>query len=158
MKILFDVTTYKKLCDEFNQRPRNDKEFYKNGKSDQLQFLYNMMGSQWCYNFKDLYLRFRTRYLNHSIESGDLVDMILSLEKKKSNYLNNIVNDFDALSNLWVNPELDQFVSILDEIDDFCNAFLDSEPEYNPITEEQFYDFIEDSFLQLEKSLECINN
>ena len=32
MKILFDVTTYKKLCDEFNQRPRNDKEFYKNGK------------------------------------------------------------------------------------------------------------------------------
>ena len=103
----FDVNTYKKLRSKSDQQLRNNDEF------DQLIFFYNIMASQWCYNLKDLYFRFITRYLNDSIDSGELSYKILSLDTKRCNYIDKIEGDFDALSNLWINSKLEPFVSIL---------------------------------------------
>jgi hypothetical protein len=111
--------------------------------------LYNQI----IYNRRHDYISLIEKYITNEIDSLLLRLQFFQIQREDKNVKKDLEKNFEQLSNILIDLKADEFSLLIADIFDACEALKsNSEPdEAYGITELQFRDFLEKTFLQMKK-------
>jgi len=147
-KIKFNINRYKELTD------------LENSKVDNLEYalviellkLRIEVEDQITYNHKNNYLTLIQEYLDKKILFNVFRAEFMALIREDSKKLNNLLQDFEALSNLWIELNIEDFTEPIDDIYDLCLGFC--ELDGNGMSEEECQKIVDKYIFKLQKYLD----
>ena len=150
MNKYFNLSRYRELVNlqENNNYSLLDKIF--------LEFLdYRAsIERQISYNRRNDYFFLIDQYLSRRIKPYEFRSKFLEMLKKDSRKAAVILQDFVELEGFILTDNLDNFSKIMNQIDDLCFQYDECLDEYiDPMSEDEFYDLINNHYLELQKSV-----
>lgn len=151
MKRHFNLARYKELLEL--------QEIEKFGLLDEkgLELLYYRadVEDQFCYNRKKDYFLLIQKYLNDGASTtGEFASKFLEMEWEHTAKANILLQDFQELEVFTFSDseDVDKFTDPIIGISDLCSQYGDMYDETPALYGKEFYDVVNDYFLQLKKA------
>lgn len=114
---------------------------------------------QITYIRKKDYLLLIEEYLNRMLEPYEFQSKFLEMDKQDAEKSSLILDDFVELENFILMENLDSFSMIMNQFHDFCFEYNSGLEEYiGEMSEEEFYDCVNNRYLAIQKSFVLSNN
>ena len=147
----FNLSRYRQLLAKNDSLNKKNKDLLYKPDFIELLSCQGSVETQIFYNQKDKYFDLIKEYLVETIPSNVFRVRFTRMAREDMKKADEILNDFQQLSNFWIDSELDEFSSLFEEINEKCLYAVEFEGEDGAMPEDEFRDSIEKIFSQMQK-------
>ena len=131
-----------------------DKDLFADPTFLELLALEASIESQVFYNHKNKYFALIQKYLNETIHPNIFRAQLIKMVNEDLKKSQEILNNFEELSTFWIDLELDEFVSLFENIHETCLCAFEFEGQEDAMPETTFRDSIQKNFFKIQKYLD----
>ena len=153
----FNLPYYKKLKQLVAKKESlitTDKDLFADPRFLELLALEASIENQIFYNNKNNYFALIQKYLNETIHPNIFRAQFIKMVNEDLKKSQEILDNFEELSTFWIDLELDEFGSLLENIHETCLCAFEFEGQEDAIPETKFRDSIQKIFFKIQKYLE----
>ena len=145
----FNILNYRLLLAKTESIEKRDITILDNPSYMELISYKTSVYTQLFYNNRDTYFNLVKDFLNGRVTPFYFRITFTNMVSKDMEDARNLLEDFDKLSEFWVDLELETFSSLFNEINENCRGVLEFEDEITT-SEEDFRNSIETIFTQIQ--------
>lgn len=151
-KFKFDLQKYKELLAKQDSFP-NDISLFSNSQFIELCTLEGKVEIQVYYENRHQYSVLIQNYLNKLITPHRFRADFTLLKEEDIKKAEKILENFEELSNFWIDSDLNDFSSSFETMYDNCLSIIELEDEGGAMMETDFRNSIEKHFFKIQKYL-----
>lgn len=140
----FNIFRYQQLLNKTNSSTKKGKEYFQDPEVLELLAFESSVETQIVYDQKNEYFDLIQKYLDQTITPYDFVAKFIKKTQENTKKVTEILQNFEKLGTFWIEPGLNEFSSLFEEIHDACLTIY----EYG-IGEDRFRDLVKKVMVEM---------
>lgn len=145
----FNVLRYQELLTKTNSSKKEGEEYFQDPEVLELLSSQSSVETQIFYDQKNEYLDLIQKYLGETIPPYVFRGKFIEMTKDNMKKADKILQNFEEFSTFWIEPGLDEFSSLFEEMYEACLCVFEFGVGDDGIPEDQFRNLIQKIFIEL---------